>query len=950
MSAPDLAAAFSAFFEAVHGYAPFPWQTRLAARVVQEGWPSLLNLPTGTGKTTALDIALFALAYAPDQAPRRVFLVVDRRIVVDQGAIHAQKILQRLREGASRDIAARLRALFGGTEQDDPFAVAVLRGGMPREDEWAKRPDQPVLGVSTVDQVGSRLLFRGYGISDRMASVHAGLLGNDTLILLDEVHLAEPFAQTLGAIAERWQKSPLPTRFGFVRMSATPGAHTSDAFGLDAADRQHPVLRRRLEASKRARLKEVKVTGDEDLKRKKLASACVEEARALLQNGARVVGIVVNRVDTAREAWRLLSSDRMSTCDAVLLTGRMRPLDRDRLLGGEEGVLARAGAGRDRSVTEGRPLVLVATQCIEAGADLDLDALVTECASLDALRQRFGRLDRRGELGTSRAVVLMRSDQVKPKSPDPVYDEALPRTWAWLRAQGDEVGFGIEELVPPAGDELLQLLAPRVDAPILLPAHLDSWVQTTPRPSPDPEVALWLHGPERSAPEVQLVWRADLDEEDLEGADVERLTTLLSASRPSSLEALSLPIYAVKAWLRGARDQPEVDDLANTADAEPERSREAPKQKKALRWQGDTVEIVDADKLRAGDTLIVPASRGGLSAGNWDPRARETVTDLGDVAQVRAGRRPTLRAHPEVLATWGFDETTCASAPAAPLPDDVDGRAHLSTWLQTLPPDAPRWTEEWTALRALLLRQAPRSLELPTGRFALSPTHRGSVEVTTEDDDSSFVEQAVTLRGHSRDVEGWAERFATCVGLPQAIARDVKLAGWFHDVGKADPRFQRWLVGGSELKHALIDEPLAKSQGSPKDRAARELARRRAGYPTGYRHELLSVAMIERSDDALSAATDRDLVLHLVASHHGWCRPFAPALDHPEELEVELEHGETKLEATTRHGLARLDSGVSDRFWALVEKYGRWGLAWLEAIVRLADHRASEHPSERENT
>lgn len=943
------ASGFSAYFRACHNRDPFPWQQRLVEQVLAEGsWPEILDLPTGSGKTCVLDVALYALACNPNRFPRRIVMVIDRRIVVDQAADHAKHIQQALKEASdpmTAAVAERLRELWNGADSAPPFEIAVLRGGMPKEDAWVSRPDRPVIAVSTVDQVGSRLLFRGYGVSERMSSVHAGLLGHDTLFLLDEVHLSVPFAETLGALKRHWRcvhGKPWPDRWGVTSLSATPVVPKGTIpFTLGDADRNHPELCKRLDASKHVELRSVKVTGDEEQRRITFAQAVVEAVSEQLAGGARTVAAVVNRVDTARRVSAMLEPPE--DIDVCLLTGRMRPLDREQHMAA---IWERVRTGRDRSAV-GRPLVVVSTQAIEAGADFDFDALVTECASLDALRQRFGRLDRLGELKKTQAVIIARADALGPKAEDLVYGTALRETWEWLSSLG-EVDFGINRLPAPDLETLRRLLPPVHHAPVLLPAYIDTWSHTHPRPHPDPDITLWLHGPRRGEPEALIVWRADITPEELERAaagDDELLMTRLSACPPSVLEALSLPLSAVRRWLRMEQDNPDLADIPTGEEAEAGQLDEG---RLAVLWQGDRSRVVPADEIPPGATLVVPASYGGLLRGNWDPSGTEPVADLGDLAQWRHRGRATLRVHPEALASaWDI----VGALPE--LPEEIttsELRDVLDEWIGGL--GRPRYVDLDDALRTL--RQGYQLIRHADGTFTLVARNRRlgageEREISSEDDGASFTASEVTLSEHLRHVHDWSRKFAERLGLPTAIAEDVALAGWLHDLGKSDPRFQCWLVGGSEVRLALQAEPLAKSAHNGRDRAACELARRRAGYPDGGRHEILSLTMAQASDWVRNKAHDLDLVLHLVGSHHGYCRPFAPTAEDPETIPVTLklfsvnEAEEVTFSANTRHGMERLDSGVVDRFWRLTRRYGWWGLAYLEAILRLADHRASEY-------
>jgi CRISPR-associated endonuclease/helicase Cas3 len=979
---------FGAFHAAVHGgKQPFAWQQRLLELIVYEKrWPRVLDLPTGTGKTTCIDVALFALALDAEAkhderwCPRRIAMVVDRRIVVDQVAERGRVILRALMTSTDAvivEVAKRLRSI--SREGEEPLGVFTLRGGMPKDDGWARTPDQPLVVASTVDQIGSRMLMQGYGVSEGMKPVHAGLLANDTLLLLDEVHLSEPFRQTLdqlGRLRARFSVGEVKTRFAHAFLSATPGAGNEPPFALlDEEKRVDSPLGPRLHVSKPTRLVEA-----ED--RTALEKACVDEARSLLDRH-RTVAVVVNRVASATVIARQLRESLGSDTPVTLLTGRMRPLDRDDVLRELRPFIQ---IGRERR-GDAPKHVIVGTQCIEAGADFDFDALVTEAASLDCLRQRFGRVDRLGSYGKAEGVIVYdncsrlkeelkrRGEKPSLAEEDPIYGRAAVETIKWLKTKltrkQPSVDFGVLPLKIPQGDELAKLLAPKPSAPTLLPAYLDLWAQTSPAPSQTPDVSLWLHGPTSGPADVQVLWRADLLEEVLRRRDVEAATAIVAAVRPSSLEVISLPFAAARAWLAEQTSR-DLGDTEGPAPEEIETSNASGRL--ALRWRGDDSEIVCAKSdtmpsLRPGDTIVVPVLYGGIRRGCFDPSSTEPVRDRAEQADLFARARPVLRLHPAVVEALEL---------ALPLEEPDDARDLLGRFASRDDLDWPKWKRMWAQNLAngrgsIVVTSEPSWTVLQGRRIPITELRRvlhpddsieNGVELTTDEDDSFHAGRRVSLSEHSSDVEKFAREYAKRCGLGPWLAAHVALAAWLHDIGKADRRFQLMLRGGSEIELFKDETTWAKSAMPPGAREAHRLAQRKSGYPRGARHEVQSLAMLEGQLEALKhclkkidseRAPDIELVLHLVASHHGYCRPFAPVMADETPVEVSLTghqstvFGTIDFPATTsKHELHRLDAAVGERFWRLVARYGWQELCWLEALLRLADHRASEEEQTRE--
>ena len=146
---------------------PFPYQTRFADA---DELPELVHAPTGAGKTaTAVLGWLWRYFFSTKPTPRRLVYCLPMRVLVEQTRDEARKWLKNL-----------------GFEEK--VKVHVLMGGEDAE-EWDLDPEKPAILIGTQDMLLSRALNRGYGMGRFRWPMHYGLLNNDALWVLDEIQL-----------------------------------------------------------------------------------------------------------------------------------------------------------------------------------------------------------------------------------------------------------------------------------------------------------------------------------------------------------------------------------------------------------------------------------------------------------------------------------------------------------------------------------------------------------------------------------------------------------------------------------------------------------------------------------------------------------------------------------------------------------------------------------------
>lgn len=959
---------FDECFRQLTGFTPLGWQRRLFADHFLNGTlPLAVDVPTGLGKTAVMALWLIARAYGAS-LPRRLVYVVDRRAVVDQ----ATQFAERLRARLDALEAANIKQALGLDGCSLP--LSTVRGQHVDNREWLADPSLPAIVVGTVDMIGSRLLFEGYGVSRKMRPYHAGLLGADALVLLDEAHLVPPFQALLASIAAGRERfgprgdvlSGLVPEFKVLPLSATARQAHVDAFWLEEKDYRAAdgrviceTTQQRLNATKRLTLI--------DAGAGKLAETLAAQAWRLSDDGKKPIRCIVycNRREDAEKVKAALDKraspvrkGASASAETELFVGARRVRERqiaaDRLE--ELGFLA--GTSIERAL----PAFLVATSAGEVGVDLDGEHMVCDLVAWERMVQRLGRVNRRGKGAAEIIVVCPESSppktvadalakseasrEEKEKKAVADYESELAENRAQRKPFGDALATrddGSFDASPGAlraiavratQDEQLAAtlraastsdpLRPALTRPLVDAWSMTSLLEHTGRP----EIAPWLRGWVDEKPQTAVLWRIYLPMRPQGSVTDREVEDFFEAAPPHASELLETETFRVAAWLF---KRAVVLSKPRTAGEIPQHAPGEPGESEALDQAPETGwDESDLDLPTEDDSLDSPRTAFGASAfkphdiigfvlaqdGTLERRLRpcELTTDdkklKEKLERALVGRTLVLSA-----AVGGLGDGL--------LRDDVHGHAESADgtpeWLGEAPDGRPVVPFRIRVITGESEQGEADDNWRPAYRFVSEETADGEAirwlvvenwraDATSEDARSAGPAQ--TLAEHQCWAEQKARRLAQRLDLPADYVDLLALAARLHDEGKRAARWQ------DAFRAPHRDRPYAKTRG-PINIARLE----------GYRHEFGSLPCAQSNQQLQALPEDmQDLALHLIAAHHGFARPVI-ATDGCDDAPPSV------LEARARE--------VALRFARLQKRWGPWGLAWWEALLRAADQQAS---------
>lgn len=914
---------FESFFKNILGNVPFLWQKRLL-EWLNNGEigdaPVQCNIPTGLGKTAIIPIWLWAYLTQDERSniPRRLVYVVDRRTIVDQATDEAVNLLQKW------DVLKQSE--FGHLLLKKPV-VSTLRGQYADNHFWLKDPTQPAIIVGTIDMIGSRLLFSGYGnLGKYSRSLQAGLLGQDTLFVVDEAHLCPAFVETLIAVQKQIQRYPSFKPFRVILLSATQTATRkelsihSKVFSLLPKELDELEVAKRVTAKKNLRF--ICCKPEQIKEEQAFANKMADEAVSLAQNANAVV-VFVNTVRMAEIVFESLNKSKSIPEEQIsVLTGEKRGYERDNWIkSGIPALFQKEHTMPDRRSLS-HPIFMIATAAGEVGINFDADHAVCDLVSLERMIQRLGRVNRFGYADSQIRVVL-----------DSQGMEALNQANEWLSGIGDEiinitgdersaqkkqlsaVLYVLQKLPNVKGSfsaapanflELFCKLARHpilnlafTKAPICPPldeSKLDDWSLTTlsNKDYPRSQVGYWLRGltPDESL-SVRLAWRKDLNYAISQKDAIAMVNEMpLRQAETAQISPFRVNDFLGKLLKQYPKDEHFLVILDTSSELNSLCIADLPEKSE------------DRFRFISNATIILPTCVGGLSDGLLAPNNPKEATDVYDLSfQKNSPDFQRILVEPNVngwVASMLLENKAIGYSNS--ISESIDG------YLTELKLDYKfLFCSGVSEEDEDLFKRFPQKNDSP---HILYFARSSSLDMSDIDNGTSLRSE-VTLEDHSQITYDTICGIVKNLNLDPNVADSIIKACRFHDLGK---KRLAWQKAVHNFNTAQI---LAKS-GTKKQF--------NNNYTQGYRHEFGSIREIQTNPDLKQACND--LILHLIAAHHGYARPgFEPRSYQILPLQKQCENEAHEVEM---------------RFARLQRMFGWWQLAYLESLVKCADALASE--------
>ena len=721
---------FKDFYNDVHGFMPYEWQNELAEEVIVTGvFPDQVEVPTGMGKTSLVDISLWSLGYQLHHGQRRtlgqrIFVAVERQVIVEGISSHVKKLVETLNNPSTVTAKTVADALLSLSIDGIAVKEESFHGTKKSSGEWLNATGVTIVST-TVTQITLRLLGQVPDSSPRVGTVHAGLIAKDGIILIDEPHLVSPQVTTIRQI--------LNSEKGLSQLCIMGATIPNSDHDMFKNVFKFDQTKENNQAKKRTRFKK-------DLTVKSLGkkSSIKEEAKKIvkeyIKNDQNIrIAIIVNTVKEARELSKTISKTvKSKNYDVITITSEIRGAERP----------------SPDELKEDRQII-VATQTVEAGVDFSSDVLITEIAPIPSIWQRIGRLNRDGLSSIAKGYILIPTEQkmLGTKASRSIYgsDAIYNAAKGLLSFEGNiDACVSEQKNIERKISEYLECEASDLWPPQDTPAQFNKDVIEkifSLSSSPRVDLDAFLEGIKQTqtSKKVRICWREPVLKDTLEG-----LKKSVQVLPPLNAETIDAKLDDIRKWLK----ENENDFIV----------------------LGDNEDYKHS--INPGDTVVVNASLGGLNHIGFDTSedGASTVRDLSHVICLNedAGYNNKFFC----LTTQSLTFMGCEFINIHDYYERIEKRNEsvidiLNELIETISQATGYGVEIKSIHGVLCARRKPHS--------------------------SSKETSPLRLDVHLSQVAGTIKDYCSLLKIDETTSSSLLNAGLFHDLGKSNVEFQKML-------------------------------------------------------------------------------------------------------------------------------------------------------------